>query len=700
MKKLLLLALALLLGQIALTVSAQATSTAIAQGVSSTRPPYVLPAANGVSVTAIITATDAVSGYTMCGTPDGLGAWDNGNGSFTLLMNHEFVQSAGVARAHGGTGSFISKWIINKSNLVVVSGSDLIQQVHLNAGSGYTLTPAYTFTRFCSGDLSPVSAYWDPASGLGTQNRIYMNGEESGTEGRAFGHVASGPDAGKSYELPYLGKQAWENVVACPKTQTKTIVCLMDDTTPGQVFVYVGTKTNTGLDVDKAGLTNGKLYGISVPSMLAETNATFAPAASTFTLIDLGQVQSITGSSLNTMATNSGVTTFLRPEDGSWNPANVNEFYFNTTNAFNSPSRVWKLVFTNIAQPELGGTITAVLDGTEGQQMFDNMGIDHWGHILLQEDVGNNIFNGRMLQYTIATDALTPFAMHDPNLFVPPSTATLTQDEETSGVIDMEEILGPGWFLSSDQAHFAIAGGVVEGGQLFAIYNPTTAMSSPEINVYGGSFNIPDNSNTIMAGNNTDFGVVTTTASIVKTFTIQNIGQGPLVVSTLSISGAQASEFVLQTPPSVPFTLTANQTQILNIQFSPGATGSRSAAVNFNNNDLTESNYDFSIGGTGTVVASPTITGISNQSESKLTISLFPNPTSDAATLKITSDKVENTTITIVDTQGKLLLKVERELVKGEQTIAIPTATLSNGTYFVKTKTGSKQSSIKMIVAH
>jgi hypothetical protein len=41
---------------------------------------------------------------------------------------------------------------------------------------------------------------------------------------------------GISYELPSLGKFAWENSVASPYEQVKTIAVGMDDSTPGQVF--------------------------------------------------------------------------------------------------------------------------------------------------------------------------------------------------------------------------------------------------------------------------------------------------------------------------------------------------------------------------------------------------------------------------------------------------------------------------------
>ena len=43
-----------------------------------------------------------------------------------------------------------------------------------------------------------------------------MNGEESGAEGRTFAHVVTGAQGGSSYELPYLGRMAFENSVANP----------------------------------------------------------------------------------------------------------------------------------------------------------------------------------------------------------------------------------------------------------------------------------------------------------------------------------------------------------------------------------------------------------------------------------------------------------------------------------------------------
>jgi hypothetical protein len=452
-------------------------------GGSTSQTPYLMPFQPGVEFTSILSTTDDVNGYKMVGLPDGLGAFDNGDGTFTLLMNHELGSDKGVVRAHGVIGAFVSKWVINKSDLSVVSGSDLINTVKLWNGTSYTTfntaTPqASPFNRFCSADLAEPTAYYNSATGLGTQDRIFMNGEEGG-DGRAVAHIATGTEAGTAYELPALGKFAWENSVASPIEGNKTVVAGMDDGTGGQVYFYVGTKTNTGSVVDKAGLTNGKLYGVAVAGLLTETSAGIPSAGTAFTLVDLGDVKAMSLTTLNTNSVNAGVTTFLRPEDGSWDPTSPNDFYFATTNAFASPSRLWRLSFTDAANPELGGTITAVLDGTEGQKMFDNITIDNYGHVVLLEDVGGNAHIGKVWQYTMATDELKQIAYHDSTRFISGAQNFLTIDEEASGVIDVESILGKGKFLTVVQAHYGIAGEFVEGGQLLAFTNPDTKNANP-----------------------------------------------------------------------------------------------------------------------------------------------------------------------------------------------------------------------------
>lgn len=444
-------------------------------GVSSSSTPYLKPSRFDVSFTSILTVQDSANnGYKMCGIPDGLGAFDNGNGTFTLLMNHELQNTKGAVRAHGSIGAFVSKWVIDKNNLSVISGSDLVQQVKLWNGSTYTTASASSpdtnarFNRLCSADLPEPTAFFNPLTGLGTQDKIFMNGEESGLEGRAFAHIVTGSEAGISYQLPYLGRFAWENAVACPNTEDKTMVLGMDDGTDGQVYVYIGNKTNNGSVIDKAGLSNGKLYGLKVNGMPAE-GATVSSTPTSFSLVDLGNVSSMTGAALNIKSNDSMVTKFLRPEDGSFDPNNVNDFYFATTNAITAPSRLWKLTFNDIKNPELGGNITAMLDGTEGQKMMDNLCIAKSGKAYLQEDIGNNSGIGKIWEYNLANDAMQQIAYHDSNRFIIGGANFLTQDEESSGIIDMSSILGAGKYVLVTQAHYPIAGEFVEGGQLLAM---------------------------------------------------------------------------------------------------------------------------------------------------------------------------------------------------------------------------------------
>src|SRR5262245_57640531 len=65
-------------------------------GPSSTDAPYVVRHVPGVTLTSILSTGDSVGGYRMAGVPDGLGAFDNGDGTFTVLMNHELTAAQGA----------------------------------------------------------------------------------------------------------------------------------------------------------------------------------------------------------------------------------------------------------------------------------------------------------------------------------------------------------------------------------------------------------------------------------------------------------------------------------------------------------------------------------------------------------------------------------------------------------------------------
>lgn len=236
-------------------------------GPSTTTNPYLLALEPNVSFTSIATVGDVLdtkpdgTPYRFVGIPDGMGAFDNGDGTITVLTNHEILGTIknlsggivangdGILREHGGAGSFVSKLVIDKATLAVVSAEDAIKQVRLwdrfdadgdgDANVDYLAAAPFEISRLCSADLAPVSAYyWVDDMGTastaddvayGTQDRIFMTGEEFSPSrdnpatplvneevlgGREFGVVATGVEAGTAYELAHLGYFAWENAVS------------------------------------------------------------------------------------------------------------------------------------------------------------------------------------------------------------------------------------------------------------------------------------------------------------------------------------------------------------------------------------------------------------------------------------------------------------------------------------------------------
>lgn len=534
----------------------------VLSGFATAAPSYVLPSASGVEVRPLLTVGDEVlrtgggAAYRMVGIPDGMGAFDNNDGTFTLLMDHELGAAAGNVRAHGSAGAFVSRWVVDKATLGILSGSDLIRSVQLfNTTTQMYVSGTTAFGRLCSADLAAPTAYFNAATGLGTAERIFMNGEEIGAEGRGFGTVVS---SGIAYELPWLGKFSWENSVASPFAQNKTIVVGLDDSTPGQVYIYIGNKISSGNPVERAGLTNGNLFGIKVNGLPVESRDTPPAPGTRFSLFDLGNVSSMTGAQLDTTSRTNGVTDFLRPEDGAWDPQNPNDFYFVTTDRYDQVkdgvgtqvgrTRLYRLRFDDITRPELGGTIEAVLDGTEAGNMYDNMTIDTQGRIYIQEDVGNQAHSSKIWRYDLATDRLVEVARHNEALFgnlTLPAVSPYNQDEESSGIIDVSHILGPGKFIINVQAHYAInvttsrgfsdPNELVEGGQLLLL-----DLLAPEASLTDGVLRIEGTlSNDVITVNRVGNEIlVLVNDEIVNTFPVGSVSQ-------LRIDGSEGNDTII-----------------------------------------------------------------------------------------------------------------------------------------------------------
>jgi hypothetical protein len=94
-----------------------------------------------------------------------------------------------------------------------------------------------------------------------------------------------------------------------------------------------------------------------------------------------------------------------------------------------------------------------LLDGSEELYLSkpDNIVVDDLGNILIQEDPGNNAAIARVVSYRISDGKLATVAQFNPEYFTTGATAFITQDEESSGIIDVTKYLKSG---SSDKAKY------------------------------------------------------------------------------------------------------------------------------------------------------------------------------------------------------------------------------------------------------
>jgi hypothetical protein len=422
-------------------------------------PAYIIPVAPGWKVQPIITVGESAgNGYAMAGVPDGLGVFANNDGTFNLLMNHEIPNDKGATRTHGEKGAFVSRWVIDIEGLKVKSGSDLIKS---------TVPNGLKFNRFCSADLPPISAFYNAATRKGFNGQLFLNGEEDKAGGRAFAHTLEGI----SYLMPDFGHIAWENLLANPVSQDRTLVIGLDDIQDGLLLVYLGNKTKVGNPVEQSGLVGGQLYAIKV------TNERFS-------LVPLTGMTSLDGKTLREEAKKLGATGFARPEDGAWDALDASKFWFATTDKIGGDSRLNQLVFDDISNPLHGGRISAPLSAQSiGAEMFDNIVVDGDGRVLAQEDPGENARLAVIWMYEPTLNKTTKLFESNPDLFKPGAADFMTIDEEHSGIVEVTSLLRKAsWFdtnhryyLGTTQAHLDHKDTkLVEHGQLWLISGPST----------------------------------------------------------------------------------------------------------------------------------------------------------------------------------------------------------------------------------
>jgi hypothetical protein len=449
-------------------------------------PVYVQAVAPGASLQVLATAGDVINGYQIAGIPDGTGAFKSGN-SVKIMMNHEIgysSTSASIARAGGdATGATVTEFTMNPTTQKLTNAREFLTSALFynyatkthgstpSAPTGATEkdsygTPQHTkfLNRFCSASLAPAGrfSYVDPKTkkAFGIKDAVFLTGEEGGDESRGFAVNA----AGQLAQIPGFGLASWETFVAAP-TGTKTTALFGNEdgsATDSQLWLYQGTKTNTGAWYQRAGLTNGNTYVMNIGGFKTEAEFRAQVGKGKETAVSFASVDaSISGVAQNKAAALVG-TSLARVEDGAFDPNDARNYYFVTTESNGDKAAttldpnnklvtkrdggaLWKLRLTDAKNPALGGKITMLLNGSEAPYMNkpDNIEVDGFGNILIEEDPGNNPQLERMFAYRISDGKVVVLTQFKDKMFNKSAgdASFITEDEEQSGVLNVTSLL-------------------------------------------------------------------------------------------------------------------------------------------------------------------------------------------------------------------------------------------------------------------
>jgi len=177
------------------------------------------------------------------------------------------------------------------------------------------------------------------------------------------------------------------------------------------------------------------------------------------------------------------------------------------------------------------------------------------------------------------------------------------------------------------------------------------------------------------------------TASAVQSETVTNTGTANLTISTVMMGGTNASDFAKSADTCTGATVTPNGTCTLSVTFTPSATGSRSASLNFTDN-ASNSPQAVPLSGTGTApLVSLSVPGLAFGSQPVST-------TSGAQAMTVTNAGAGNLIISTVTMGGANASDFAKSTDTCTAATVIPNGTCTVSLTFTPSATGSRSASL------
>lgn len=448
------------------------------------KPVFVESSHRAATLKTLVTAGDKIGSFLVPGLLDGTGAYSDAQGLHLLSVSEFPYAVASTAKFNyaGGQaqGSPITHFVLDSKTRKIKSAASAIKDVlwynYATKKHGETpVAPAGAapvdltgvpqhskfLDRFCSATLRQTGAFTyrqTPSSAvLGYSGRVFLTGEETGDEGRAFALNS----LGQLVQLPKLGLGSWENLTPSLKPSLATVVIGTEDNAANnsQLRLYVGKKLGVGKWFERAGLHNGKSYVLEAGEFADDTDIRASVQKGTPIAVRFNEVDNTVDGSTQNFEALLGGTTMSRLEDGVFDPTSPNDFYFTTTESSGDAKAtkanpatpkikrdggaLWRLRFNDVTKPLSGANLTMILDGSEAPYLNkpDNLEIDAFGNIFIEEDPGINEHRSRLIVFQPSTSKFTVLATAKERYFSALGTNYLTNNEELTSVVDVSRHL-------------------------------------------------------------------------------------------------------------------------------------------------------------------------------------------------------------------------------------------------------------------
>lgn len=473
-----------------LPAGAQAAPADDNSGFKTSQPSMLSAVAPGGSVLPIISVGDTLpNGYRFDTLPDGIAISPNGNGTVDVFVNHEtslvpFPFTGNVATCTGSNclsdfdNAQVSRLRLHQNSAGVLSGE-------------FVIASSANYQRFCSSFMADKS--------MGFRRSILFTNEEAtdfvspppgpawpadpANQRQAGLVVALDATNGKTYEIPGMGRMNHENTIIVPGGWGKIVALTGDDTfsaPSSQLYMYMA-----GSDKD----------------VLADRGTLYAFVSDNSAINDYGDLtlgMSISGhfisvprdiaigdqTPLENWSNANNVFQFIRIEDLDYDKNDPRVVYFADTgepravpdaatgrlrrgsSGTQGPypnGRIFKAVF-NANDPMIVDSLSVLIDADAGgygnfnvPHNMDNVGASK-NSLMIQEDPGShNNYNvgtpgapaARVWMYNFATGVLSVAAEVDQSA----DPAARLGSWESSGVVDVSSVFGPGTWLVDVQAH-------------------------------------------------------------------------------------------------------------------------------------------------------------------------------------------------------------------------------------------------------